>query len=463
MGGNRFYIPPASEGMLGNFNRQAAGLMQEERAHALNSAKMNLMREDYALKSRVEDRQQRESMLDYGTPGGAPGLKQQTVDIGRQNANTARAQVPVHAQNFSEDDVNGIEEGLKQTGMDKIFKPLMDSMRTLGKNPNVTQGRAYQTLRTQWPAYQKLMSEHIEKELEKETDPARAVLLQDVLAEIQKDTKGQLVDMILPDVGRALQMEEMQVKAKLRPEGPKVLSPGSALVSPEGQILTRMPDKPQDTPSELREFELSRWGKEMPQMRGTPSYKDERLTYLKEMGAAKAAPNRAEPKILRQEFINQSKTFVEVRDSYNRIKASSKTPSPAGDLAMIFNYMKMLDPGSVVRESEFATAAQTGAYGERIKAAVQKVVSGERLSDAMRNDFKGRADMLYDEQGKSHEKLKSEYDRLAKESGVESSQVIIDYLTGEFTPGEVYQGQDGSFRKYAGKDPQGNHKWERVD
>jgi hypothetical protein len=198
-------------------------------------------------------------------------------------------------------------------------------------------------------------------------------------------------------------------------------------------------------------------------------YRDDQLTYLTEKKNATTAASKAEPKVLRQEFINQSKTFVDVRDSYNRITASAKDPSPAGDLAMIFNYMKMLDPSSVVRESEFATAATTGAYGERIKAAVQKVVSGERLSDAMRNDFKNRSDMLFEEQNKTHTKLKSEYDRLAKESGVESSQVIIQYLddqkniqSGKFEFGEVYQGADGGFARYKGKDASGKDKWERV-
>ena len=102
-------------------------------------------------------------------------------------------------------------------------------------------------------------------------------------------------------------------------------------------------------------------------------------------GPGGAIPKSA--KDLRGEFINQSKVFVSVRDAYNRVEASAKDPSPAGDLSMIFNYMKILDPGSVVRESEFATAANSGSVPQRIRAQYNKVVAGERLDKNMRADF----------------------------------------------------------------------------
>jgi hypothetical protein len=59
---------------------------------------------------------------------------------------------------------------------------------------------------------------------------------------------------------------------------------------------------------------------------------------------------------LRDDFLKGSKVFVDTKDAYTRIQDSASDPSAAGDLALIFNYMKMLDPGSTVREGEFATA-----------------------------------------------------------------------------------------------------------
>jgi hypothetical protein len=130
---------------------------------------------------------------------------------------------------------------------------------------------------------------------------------------------------------------------------------------------------------------------------------------------------------LRGEFIKQSKDFVGVRDSYGRIQEAAKDPSAAGDLAMVFNYMKMLDPNSVVRESEFATAQNSAGVPERIRAMYNRTLNGERLSDVTRNDFEDRSNRLYARQLKSHESLEQQYGKLAKRSGVSSEAVVLDY------------------------------------
>jgi hypothetical protein len=88
--------------------------------------------------------------------------------------------------------------------------------------------------------------------------------------------------------------------------------------------------------------------------------------------------------------------------------------------------MKMLDPASVVRESEFAQAAVTGAWGERMKAAGQKILEGERLSGAMRGDFTKRAKMLMKRQDAQFKQSKGEYTRLAKSYKMDPARVIVD-------------------------------------
>jgi len=127
---------------------------------------------------------------------------------------------------------------------------------------------------------------------------------------------------------------------------------------------------------------------------------------------------------LRKEFNNQSKTFNDVRDSYNKIVASGKNSSAAGDLALLFNYMKILDPGSVVRESEFANAASTGAFGDRMQALVQKIIKGERLNENMRKDFLDRAKMLYDEQVQVQQGRINKYTNIAQKRGLSVEDVI---------------------------------------
>lgn len=119
-------------------------------------------------------------------------------------------------------------------------------------------------------------------------------------------------------------------------------------------------------------------------------------------------------KTLRGEFTKGAGDFVKVRDAYNRIVASVKNPSAAGDLSLIFNYMKVLDPGSTVREGEFATAQNSAGVPDIVRARANSLLSGERLSDVQRNDFANRAKMLYtagENQYKTHE---ARYRSLAK-------------------------------------------------
>jgi hypothetical protein len=93
--------------------------------------------------------------------------------------------------------------------------------------------------------------------------------------------------------------------------------------------------------------------------------------------------------------------------------------------------MKMLDPGSVVRESEFANAAATGSFGERLKAAGQRLLAGERLSDVMREDFVNRAEGLYAGMTDQHEQRMKVYTTLAENYGLEGRNVAIDLFPPE--------------------------------
>jgi hypothetical protein len=130
---------------------------------------------------------------------------------------------------------------------------------------------------------------------------------------------------------------------------------------------------------------------------------------------------------LRNEYTQQSKQFQDVAASFQRIQDSVSDPSPAGDLSLIFNYMKVLDPGSTVREGEFATAQNAGSVDDRVTGLYNRVINGTRLSVDQRQDFLGRATKLYKGQETRHEKtVKSRYEGLAKRYGVNPDNVITD-------------------------------------
>jgi hypothetical protein len=66
---------------------------------------------------------------------------------------------------------------------------------------------------------------------------------------------------------------------------------------------------------------------------------------------------------LRKEWValQETKDFQSISRSLDTLISASEKPSGPADLAMIFSFMKMLDPGSVVRESEYRTAADARA------------------------------------------------------------------------------------------------------
>lgn len=137
---------------------------------------------------------------------------------------------------------------------------------------------------------------------------------------------------------------------------------------------------------------------------------------------------------LLDKFRKDSGDFMKVRDSYTRVQQSAQNPSAAGDLALIFNYMKILDPGSVVRESEFATAQNAAGVPVQIRNLWNRLLEGERLAPEQRLDFVGRAEKLYSGMATQHSKRVGEYTRLAKKWGLDPETVIMDIMPAQAAP-----------------------------
>ncbi len=90
---------------------------------------------------------------------------------------------------------------------------------------------------------------------------------------------------------------------------------------------------------------------------------------------------------LRKEFTDRTKKYTEMRGVYSNITNSAKDKSGAGDIALVTSFMKMLDPGSVVRETEFATGRDTAGLLTQLKNQAKKLQSGEFLDEKQRTAF----------------------------------------------------------------------------
>jgi hypothetical protein len=97
----------------------------------------------------------------------------------------------------------------------------------------------------------------------------------------------------------------------------------------------------------------------------------------------------------------------------NKVKAGQSVTA-SDDLALIFAFMKMLDPGSVVREGEFANAQNTAGIPDRVVNAYNRALKGTRLSDKQRNEFFETASTVMDNYTNSAADRADQYRGLAK-------------------------------------------------
>lgn len=98
------------------------------------------------------------------------------------------------------------------------------------------------------------------------------------------------------------------------------------------------------------------------------------------------------------------KDFITIRDGYERVQTGANRDDSQGDLALLFGFMKMLDPNSVVRETEFANAEQAQGTLQRFFNIPDKFIRGTRLTTEGRKHFADAARELYERKEQSYQK-----------------------------------------------------------
>lgn len=137
------------------------------------------------------------------------------------------------------------------------------------------------------------------------------------------------------------------------------------------------------------------------------------------------AGSRRDEVNLRREFNNRQevKDYATVRSAYQSVQAAARQPSAAGDLSLIFAYMKILDPGSVVREQEFANAQNAAGIPDRVRNLYNRALNGQRLNPNQRRDFINQANNLFQTRQQTYDRIASEYRGYAESYGVSPDRV----------------------------------------
>jgi hypothetical protein len=151
---------------------------------------------------------------------------------------------------------------------------------------------------------------------------------------------------------------------------------------------------------------------------------------MKEKLARNPPPDITSENTVRGQYLAQTKTFPEVRDAYARVRATRN--SPAGDVALVYGIMKMIDPGAAVMEGDIANASNTTGVPGQIMNLYNAVVGGKKLNADQRQDFLLQAQDLYDTAELSYGATLDLYRELAAGSGLNPMRVAPDLRVLQF-------------------------------
>lgn len=127
---------------------------------------------------------------------------------------------------------------------------------------------------------------------------------------------------------------------------------------------------------------------------------------------------------LRDEYNLQSKDYGTVKTAHETIKALGNKPSAAGDIALVTAYMRMVDPGSSVKEGEFANAENAGGVPTKVRARYNNLLNGERLTEEQRKDFVSQAGTMLSAWRASNKTVRRRYKDLAERAKLDPLDVI---------------------------------------
>ena len=219
---------------------------------------------------------------------------------------------------------------------------------------------------------------------------------------------------------------DMLQALKPKESAPISVAPGATLLDPAtNKVLFQNPKEP-SVPSAIQEYQFAK-------EQGYPGTYQQWTMDNKKAGATsitnsintgqKGFDNTLK---LRADFRSEPiyKAHQEVQSAYSQIQQGLKMASPAGDLAGATKIMKLLDPGSVVRESELGMAmAATGAM-DRLQNYATNIINGTKLSPTQRKDFQSLADRLYGESVKQYNSKRAEYQGIAQRNQLNEADIL---------------------------------------
>lgn len=128
---------------------------------------------------------------------------------------------------------------------------------------------------------------------------------------------------------------------------------------------------------------------------------------------------------LRDDYRKDSSNFVEISRQARIIQDSLNDDSAAATLASATAFMKMLDPGSVVRESELAMAMKTNGALDRMGNYINVIQSGQVLTKQQKADFAKLIKSYSNASNEAQRNLNKKYGQISSEYGLDPKRVVV--------------------------------------
>ena len=149
------------------------------------------------------------------------------------------------------------------------------------------------------------------------------------------------------------------------------------------------------------------------------------------LAEARGSVTREPPKFgdvagLRKEFAKGSDERAVAIAAFDRMR--KVTAGGAGDIAMIFQFMKLLDPGSRVTEGEVALAGQVSGKASQFLNLYNRIMKGEVLTDKARADLLHQGANIARDTIRKQRASEGEFRGIAERWGIDERDVIVDFV-----------------------------------
>lgn len=164
-------------------------------------------------------------------------------------------------------------------------------------------------------------------------------------------------------------------------------------------------------------------------------------------GAGAEGRNDKKADTLRNEYVKKSDKVREGTSHAQNVMQMLSDPTIAKDptkqVSLIFSFGKMLDPDSVVRESEYSLIANARGLADRLQQIVPTIQTGARLTPAQLRSMAEVAQNLMAGANTRIDDLDNYYIDLAKRRGLNPEDVLPSYRKRQGAPQPAAGGSGG--------------------